>query len=127
MLRQNVQWATCEGGQWCRFYDLNLISVDPADEGVYVIWLAPTPDMEGKTVYVGQGNIRARLSDHRNDERIAQHSIAGMLLVTWAVVPLDFDKDGIEAYLAKELNPAVGVGWPRVVSIPVNLPWSRYE
>jgi len=87
-------------------------------EGVYVIWHGgQTP----KTVRVGQGVIKDRLSAHRQDNQIKAYSQHG-LFVTWASVPAA-ERGGVEAYLAAQLNPLVGERFPDVRQIAVNLPW----
>jgi hypothetical protein len=71
-------------------------------------------------VRVGQGNIKERIAQHRNDPQILafrQHR----LFVTWAAVP-DKDRDGVEAFLAAYCNPLVGERFPQRYPITVNLP-----
>jgi hypothetical protein len=87
-------------------------------DGVYVIWHGgQTP----KTVYVGQGVIRDRLTAHRTDARIQAYSTL-TLYVTWAAVDAS-SRNGAEVYLANRLAPIVGENYPNVAPIEVNLPW----
>ncbi|GFP25849.1 hypothetical protein HKBW3S25_01330, partial [Candidatus Hakubella thermalkaliphila] len=72
-------------------------------------------------VRVGQGVIRERLTAHRNDSDILAYRSHG-LYVTWAKVSAS-QRDGVERYLAERLNPKVGISFPDVVPIPVNLLW----
>lgn len=113
----NLTWGTCgNNGSWCVFSIVNLAhSHFDGKEGVYIIWQG-----KGPVIRVGQGVIRDRLSEHRNDKAIiAYHN----LFVTWAAVPAQH-RDGIERYLANRLNPSVGAAFPNVEPIEVNLPWS---
>jgi len=73
------------------------------------------------TVYVGQGNIADRLTQHRSDPRLLQYSSLG-LFVTWAAAIPQLQA-GIERYLADQLRPKVGEAYPNVPPVPVNLPW----
>ena len=108
-----------EGNKWCGLNTVNLSSIDVNLEGVYIIWYWGGP-REVTPVYVGQGNIRNRLTAHRNDPEI-QNSTNQTLYVTWAHVS-KADIDGVEAYLGKTLNPIVGEEYPKAIPIPVNLP-----
>jgi hypothetical protein len=85
---------------------------------VYVIWRTGNP---APCIYVGSGNIKTRLANHRNDARITDHARNGKLLVTWASVPPESDRLGIERYLADHYQPLVGDTHPNVVPIEVNL------
>jgi hypothetical protein len=87
-------------------------------EGVYIIWHTGDPS---KTVRVGQGVIRDRISSHREDAEIQAYSTYG-LLVSWVSVLSQY-RDGIEAYLAARLDPLVGERFPTRAPIEVNLPW----
>jgi hypothetical protein len=113
-----VSWNKCTGDKWC---SLNTVNLEDSHfdgmEGVYVIWHGgQTP----KTVRVGQGIIRDRLAAHRTDNQIQSYSNLG-LYVTWAAVAVR-DRDGVEAYLAAQLNPLVGERFPQRRQIIVNLP-----
>ena len=83
--------------------------------GVYVIWYRGHP---GRVVRVGQGDVAARLSAHRQDNAVLAYRSYG-LLVTWAAVSV-FQRDGVERYLANAWNPLVGDRHPDVGPIPVN-------
>lgn len=114
-----LNWTRCDGQVWCPFHTVNLGNYHfNGLEGVYVIWHG---GMNPKTVYVGQGNIRDRLTSHRTDPHILQYSTHG-LFVTWAEVDIRY-RPGIERYLADMLTPLRGVQHPQVVPIPVNFPW----
>ena len=116
MLRLN--WVKSATNEWLPL-NFNLASVVPTT-GVYVIWHSGVTPW---TVRVGQGDIAARLGTHRNDTAIAAHSVKGGLFVTWAAVPALY-LDGVERYLADQLQPLVGDRHPSVVPVPVNLPWA---
>ena len=114
----NLQWIRCVGNVWCPLLRLNLETV--TEHGVYVIWHAgPTP----KVVYVGQGDVRARLEKHRDDQNIVRHEAQGELYVTWASVS-EAERDGIERYLANTFWPIEGRRHPNVQGTPVNIPWA---
>ena len=115
----SLNWGKCEGNVWCSFLSLNLAHPNfHGLEGVYIIWHGgPNP----WTVYVGQGNVKDRLTAHRGDQQILQYSPHG-LFATWAAVDRN-SRSGIERYLADTLNPRVGHSHPHVVPVPVTLPW----
>ena len=116
----DVQWGTCgDDDHWC---DFNLLELPLSGEprGVYMIWHEGNP---GRVVYVGQGDISARIETHRLDPRITQYESDGTLRVTWATVPA-WQRDGVERYLADQWNPLVGDVFPDADPIPVNSPWS---
>ncbi len=114
-----LNWIKCTGESWCDFLTVNL-SNDHFDgmEGVYVIWHGGNPS---HTVRAGQGVIRDRIAQHRQDSQILAFRNLG-LFVTWASVP-SHQKDGVERYLGDRLAPKVGDRLPDASSIEVNLPW----
>jgi len=87
-------------------------------EGVYIIWHGGT---DARTVYVGQGNIRERLSKHRLDREIQAYA-SKKLYVTWAAVD-EGSRDGVENHLFDRLKPLLGERKPVANPIAVNLPW----
>ena len=114
-----LNWSKCEGDVWCSFLNVNLDHpYFHGLEGVYIIWHGGRNPW---TVYVGQGNVKDRLTVHRGDQRILQYSPYG-LLATWAAVNPD-RRSGIERYLADTLTPRVGDSHPHAVPIPVTWPW----
>ncbi len=116
----SLNWMKCGSAPdlvWCSLERLDLSSIT-ASGGVYVIWHEGTP---GRYVRVGQGDIRDGLSEHRNDPRITAYAKHGKLRVTWAAVP-EPQRNGVERYLADQLNPLVGDVFPHAVPIAVNLP-----
>ena len=113
-----LNWIKCNEGEWCHLDGINLDNQHFDDlEGVYIIWY---DDFGPVTVYVGQGTIRDRLAVHRRDK--VQEFIHTGILVTWAIA-LESLRDGIEAYLARKLNPLIGSRHPDCTEIEVNLPW----
>lgn len=111
-----VGWVKCgDGTNWCPFASVNLDDV--TTQGVYVIWHDGDP---ARCVYVGQGDVAARLKAHRNDSRITDYARSGTLRVTWAAVPAA-QRDGVERYLADYYAPLVGDAHPAVAPIQVNL------
>jgi hypothetical protein len=87
--------------------------------GVYVIWHSGS---NPRTVRVGQGFIKDRIEEHRRNPQIQAYQYL-TLYVTWASIPAN-SLDGVEAYLAKTLNPIIGEQFPDVTPIPINLPRS---
>lgn len=77
----------------------------------------------GRVVYVGQGYVGQRLLRHKYSLRIRAQSRGAGLLVTWARVYSQRDRDGIERFLAEQYNPVVGKLYPDVEPIAVNLPF----
>ena len=114
-----VTWNRCDGHIWCK-----LNTVDLTDNhfdsmtGVYVIWHGGN---NPKTVRVGQGFIKDRIAAHRLDPEVQDYAQHG-LFVTWASLPGHL-RNGVEAYLAQQLNPLVGDRFPNAPTIAVNLPW----
>ena len=105
----------------CKFSTLNLETVN--EHGVYVIWHSGDDQTPARVVYVGQGDVAARIQSHRRDEDIADYEGAcGPLYVTWATVRAD-RRDGVEVYLAERWNPLVGEHYPVAEPIQVNAPW----
>ena len=119
MPERKVVWQRCQGDEWCRLFGLDLGAVDPGHLGVYVIWSPATDISPASAVYVGQGNIRRRLEFHRTDTRFRQ---SGPLLVTWTLLSLQDELNGIELYVAQQLRPSIGKTWPAATPVPVNLP-----
>ncbi len=113
MSSKTVSWVTCTDNVWCTLSKVNLSNVTQV--GVYVIWQR---DKDGAVVKVGQGNIKDRLTAHRNDSSITKY---GELSVTWAVVDRQ-DLDGVERYLGNRYSPIVAQRFPDVPPIAVNLP-----
>ena len=115
----NVHWYTCPNDTWCKLHKVNL-SGTPFNvmTGVYVIWHGGN---NPRTVRVGQGSIKDRIEAHRTDPEVQVYNHLG-LYVTWARVPAN-SLNGVETFLAQELDPIVGQRYPNVYPIQVNLPW----
>ncbi|MDD5326821.1 MAG: hypothetical protein PHY02_03290 [Phycisphaerae bacterium] len=114
-----LNWIKCQGDVWGNLNTVNLAHAHfDSMSGVYVIWHGGgTP----RTVRVGQGNIRDRLTAHRSDPDVQKY-VGQTLYVTWASVP-EASRDGVEAYLADILKPLEGQRFPNSTPIAVNLPW----
>ena len=115
-----LNWTRCQGDVWCK---LNSVNLDHEHfnnrNGVYIIWHGgSTPAV----VYVGQGNIKERITVHRKDQSIQHYEHLG-LYVTWATVSKEH-RDGVESYLADTWEPRVGIRHPHARPIGVNSPWS---
>mgnify|MGYP001584485780 CR=1 FL=1 len=113
----NLNWVKSTSGTWLSFSAVNLVGVTA--DGVYIVWHGGNP---GKVVYVGQGDVAARIKAHRDRPDINKYANIGTLYVTWASVPAH-QKDGVERYLANTWNPLVGDTHPDVTPIAVNSPW----
>ena len=114
---QILNWIKSTSGNWLSFENVNLDNVTA--DGVYIIWYNGNP---GKVVYVGQGDVAARIKAHRNRSDISSYARYGSMYVTWASVPAS-QKNGVERYLADKWNPQVGDAHPEVAPIAVNSPW----
>ena len=115
----NIIWNTCDGGVWCPLINFNLNHHHFNQiSGVYIIWHA---GQFPATVRVGQGHIRERLTEHRQNPDILAFASLG-LYVTWAELSSVY-QNGIEAFLANQLQPKIGSRYPIEVPIPANLPW----
>ena len=112
----NATWIK-QGHYWFNLLEIALLDVK-GEEGVYVIW---NPAYLPRVVYVGQGDLAYRISEHRNNPKILKFAKDELLYVTWAKV-LKKDQEGVERYLADTLDPLVGEEWPNVPGIFVNLP-----
>lgn len=114
-----VIWIKSQAQTWLEFENFN-IETCVTDPGVYIIWHAGNP---GRVVYVGQGDVRKRLTAHRGDAKIVAYRTSGTLYVTWASVP-GRSLDGVERYLADNWKPLVGDHHPNVLPLPVNSPFA---
>lgn len=103
------------GSNWFRLQRLKLSRIK--DEGVYVI---NNGLLFGTTLYVGQGKIADRLSEHR---RVLEKSVYRMnqLWVAWAPVPT-LERNCVERYLFNYYKPILGERTPRAIPKRVNLP-----
>ena len=132
----NLNWRKCKRDTWCSFDRLDLESVGDVS-GVYVIWFEDFDEEldevfnevfneefdEVFVVYVGQGKIVDRISDHRENVEIQEYSDDYKLYVTWAEVQKS-NRGGVEKYLDSKLAPLVGKRHPTAPPpIEVNLPW----
>ena len=86
---------------------------------VVLVWRAGNPS---QVVYVGQGDVAARVQQHRSNRTITGYARSGTLYVTWAAVPQS-QRDGVERFLADRLGPLVGDAYPTAAPVAVNLPW----
>ena len=113
----SLGWVKSRAETWLEFETFELSSV--ASSGVYMIWHAGNPS---RVVYVGQGDVKARLGVHRANSEICGYRQFGALYVTWAEVPAN-QRDGVERYLADQWKPLVGDAHPVAFPIAVNSPW----
>ena len=114
-----LSWIKCENDKWCPFQTVNLNHPHFAGlSGVYIIWHGGQVPW---TIYVGKGQITARLQAHRSEPGILKHSSLG-LFVTWAKVDSG-SQDGVELFLGRTLKPKGNANFPLATPISVNLPW----
>ncbi len=114
-----VYWIRCQNDSWCLLNTVNLSHNHFNNlRGVYIIWHG---GIQPQTVRVGQGFIRDRLTAHRTDPQVQTYANQ-TLYVTWTSLPLHL-LDGVEAYLAANLNPKENYRFPTATPISVNLPW----
>lgn len=114
-----LNWIKCGARSNERFCPLETVVLDNVDTmGVYIIW----HNLSSKVIYVGQGNVKERLTEHRGDTNILSHRGNGLLLVTWASVPDEADRLGIERYLSGRYTPLLGQHYGTTPAIPVNPP-----
>lgn len=114
----NLNWIKYDNGNWFSLLDLDLTHSHFQNmEGVYVIAHGgPNP----RSVRVGQGIIKDRLAEHRENSEILQYRNLG-LYVSWAPVIVNL-RDGVERFLGNQTAPLVGSRFPEVPPIQVNLP-----
>ncbi|MCG2660572.1 MAG: hypothetical protein L6437_10050 [Kiritimatiellae bacterium] len=110
----DIKWNKCTGDVWCSLANLDLGHEHFNNlKGVYIIW-------SGKTVFrLGSGIIKDRLKEHRENPEISKYPD---LYVTWAQVNAN-QMEGVEKFLADQLNPLVGDRFPGRTPIQVNFPW----
>jgi len=114
-----LNWTKCQSDVWCKLDSVNLEHEHFENRyGVYIIWHGGS---ESAVVYVGQGNIKDRLAEHRRDQEIQKYASLG-LYVTWATVGAEH-RNGVEKYLADIWHPKVGATHPTAEHIVVNAPW----
>lgn len=111
-----LTWMRCQVNDWCAFEYLVYALI--GEEGVYIIWCEGKKD---RVVYVGQGDVRERLTAHKQDDKLLACRKYGRLLVTWATVPV-LKRDGVERFLVETYKPIIGTRIPAVWPIKVNLP-----
>ena len=114
-----LKWIQCRSDVWCKLNSVNL-NHDHFNNrhGVYIIWHGGS---DPAVVYVGQGNIKDRIVQHRDNRQIQRYAHLD-LYVTWATVNTKY-RDGVERYLADTWSPKVGEAHPTADPIEVNSPW----
>ena len=115
-----INWTRCEGNVWCK---LNFVNLDHEHfnnkHGVYIIWHGGN---DPAVVYVGQGNIKERLTAHRVDQKVKRYKHLD-LYVTWATVSEKY-RCGVEAYLIDTWSPKENEKPPQTAHrVEVNSPW----
>lgn len=114
--RESLNWHT---SIWFNFSRTRMLSFI---QGVYVIWYGNS--IIQHTVYVGQGYISSRISDHLNDAKILRHcSHDNPLRVSWVIEYSKPRRLGIENYLHDKLYPIESSKSSNESPIPVKFPW----
>jgi len=110
----HVEWIKCKSGNYCDFWIIDLSSTyfDEQRIGIYLIWYGK------EMLYVGQGDIAARIQAHRNEREFLAYKDK-KLTVTFAEVEKRF-LDGVEHYLAEVYHPTIGDAHPSATPISVN-------
>lgn len=101
-------------------------AIQPNANGVYVVYLY-SENRGIRYIYVGHGNIRRRINEHRKPESHVMVKVPHVrdrykLCVAWSLVNERKTRKGIEVYLAQELRPKAGKLWHNNNPIRVNLP-----
>lgn len=126
-----ADWIKCNDGFWCPLFNVDLDPVSTV--GVYIVWrMTPLPSPGSPHVlYVGQGDVKDRLNSHLRDGRFNKYVNPGWIVyATWSEVAeygyigeyYRAIRDGVERYLADQLRPEIGMQYPAVAPISVNLP-----
>ena len=114
--RLAVDWVKRTDGV---FFGLETVDLsDAVNPGVYLVWHSPS----GRVVHVGEGMIADRLRYLRSDLAILTHRGSGSLLVTWAAVPDEVTRWGVERYLGQLWSPLVPKRLRQVPPLQVNFP-----
>lgn len=98
--------------------------IHDSDKGVYIIWKVTDNEITARRV--GQGNVKERLSKHRNDPEIVDVDKKSKLVVTWAKIESEY-RDGVEAFLGHLYTPEKGERFPDKGLIEVNLPFPKAQ
>ena len=118
-----VYWNTF---QWSVYNTMSIHqNIFYVPKGIYIIWYIDTFGSP-ITVYVGQGNIKQRLRQHRLNSAIRIHNFKG-LYVSWVPIAFQYQRNGIEKYLGETLRPLVGSDYPIAIRRNVNLPWDDWQ
>jgi hypothetical protein len=117
-----LEWMIGVDDKWCLLDSLDLTNPHfDKITGVYIVWYGPNEKGdEGRVVCVGQGVIRSKLENLREDPVLARYSCRHPM-VTWAEVDAHH-RENVEAYLIGVLNPLHGEHRHNVVQTIVNIP-----
>lgn len=115
---QRLLWAKSIDNKWLNLSNLDLTNLHAT--GVYIIWHGGE---NPRIVRLGQGNIAARLAAHRLNHQIMRYVESGPMMVTWAEIDDQAQRDGIEAYLVKQFTPLIKDKVPEVRPIQASSPF----
>ncbi|QDQ03755.1 GIY-YIG nuclease family protein [Bacillus sp. BD59S] len=88
-------------------YILHQRKAHPSEKGVYVIFKADITDFSqvgNGCLYVGQGNLKERLSSHKNSQRFGKKEDG--FIVVFYQIENDIDRKLVERILIKHHKPA---------------------
>lgn len=96
---------------------LEITTSDIVGDGVYLIWFG---GITTRVIYVGQGVISHRLTEHLQDTKILRHKSKGTLYTTWGIVAKQY-RDGVERFLIDTYQPLENKRMPSSPPKSVNL------
>jgi hypothetical protein len=114
-----LDWKTLDSHNWTSFVDLDL--QDSRLEGVtgiFFIWSRDLPYPQ--SIRIGQGNIRDRLIEMRNDPEVMAYQDKHPY-VAWCSPPQS-QIDGIITFMYQERPPLVPAPYPQAAPIVANTP-----
>ena len=115
---QKLLWAKSIDNKWLNLSNLDLTNLHAT--GVYMIWHGGE---NPRIVRIGQGNIAARLAAHRLNHQIMRFVERGPMMVTWAEIDNQAQRDGIEVYLVNQFTPLIKDKIPEVAPLQANSPF----
>lgn len=96
-------------------------NIQDDDRGVYIIWGFKVEN-QNEVIRVGQGNIKERLSEHRDNPEIVDGYEKYEIIATWAKIKQNYF-DGVEKWMGETLRPRVCERLPVADMIIVDLPY----
>lgn len=114
-----LSWVKSLDGKWLNLTKLDLTHVHAT--GVYMIWHGgENPHI----VRIGHGNIAGRLTAHLLNHQIMRYVSEGPMMVTWAEVPDQTQREGVAHYLSRQFSPLVKDRTPDVMPLAARSPFA---